>query len=61
MENGLFQSSAYGMLNPGVITGSQQLKWVHCLGKSVPMACFMSAFYSPESKHEKGRPGRSGF
>lgn len=29
MENGLFQSSAYGMLNPGVNISSLHLKWLH--------------------------------
>lgn len=39
MENGLFQSSANGMLNPGVITSSQHLKWVQYLGKKGFWCC----------------------
>lgn len=45
MENGLRQSSAYGTLNPGVITSSQHLKWVHRLSKSVVMPHFMLHIY----------------
>lgn len=45
MENGLRQSSAYGTLNPGVITSSQHLKWVQRLGESVVMPHFMLRVY----------------
>lgn len=35
MENGLFQSSADGTLNPGVITSSQHLEWLRKRGISI--------------------------